>query len=70
MRISIMSILHSAVRNTISLYQPSLNELKNKNVIKKSIISELAGQVMINCLFHFTWQGHVNWEIKTLVIFC
>lgn len=37
MRISIMEMLHSAIRKMISLYQQGSNELKNKNVIKNSI---------------------------------
>ena len=54
MRISIMQILHSAIRNTISLYQQSLNELKNINVIKYSTVSEQAGQANINCFIQLS----------------
>ena len=57
MYISIMQILHSAIKNMISLYQQSLNELKNINVIKSSIISKQAGQVNMNCLFNCHMSG-------------
>ena len=52
-----MQILHSAIKNMISLYQQSLNELKNTNIIKSSIISKQAGQVNMNCLFNCHMSG-------------
>ena len=57
MCISIMQILHSAIKNMISLYQQSLNELKKIDAIKSSIISKQAGQVNMNYLFNCHMLG-------------
>lgn len=50
MCISTVQMSHSAIRNIILLYQQNWNQLKNKNVIKNSMISELVRQVNRNCL--------------------